>query len=135
MRQNGKVPEKDLRTQNIEVSPPGGKQRVISLLSLVRKAGKLVAGADMVKDAARSGQVTAVFAASDLSPKSKKEIEYVCRPLSVPVYPLGVAMDEMAAQIGRRSGILAVTDKGLERKLESLLEQASAAGGTAKALS
>ena len=81
-----------------------------------------------------------MFTAADLSPRSQRNMEYVCRPLSVPVIPLGIAMDEMAAQIGRRSGILAVADTGFERKLCSLLEQAerlSAAqtGETAESLS
>ena len=127
--------------QNIEgLTAAALKQRIISTLSLARKAGRLTAGADAVSEAVRSGQAGAVFIAADLSPRSQKNIRYVCQPLSVPVIPLKIAMDEMAAQIGRRSGILAVADDGFERKLRSLLEQAerlSAAesGETAESLS
>lgn len=101
--------------------------KIVSMLSLARKAGKLTAGADPVKEAVLNGQVSAVFTASDLSPKSLKEIEFSCRNLPVPVLPLGVSMDEMSVQIGRRSGILAVTDKGMEAKIQSLLSDAAQA--------
>ncbi len=103
------------------------RNKVISMLSLARKAGKLNAGADSVKEAVLNGQVSAVFTASDLSSKSLKEIEFACRNFSVPVLSLGVSMDEMSAQIGRRSGILAVTDKGMESKICSLLSDAAQA--------
>ena len=99
--------------------------KIVSMLSLARKAGKLTA--DPVKEAVLDGQVSAVFTASDLSPKSLKEIEFSCRNFSVPVLPLGVSMDEMSVQIGRRSGILAVTDKGMEAKIQSLLSDAAQA--------
>ena len=89
--------------------------KIVSMLSLARK------------EAVLDGQVSAVFTASDLSPKSLKEIEFSCRNFSVPVLPLGVSMDEMSVQIGRRSGILAVTDKGMEAKIQSLLSDAAQA--------
>lgn len=105
------------------------RKKAVSMLSLSRKAGKLTAGTDMVKEAVQTGQTSAVFTASDLSPKSIKEIKYFCGPKSVPVISLGVTMDEMAPQIGRRSGILAVTDRGFETKIRSLLSEAEEADG------
>ena len=103
------------------------RKKIISMLSLARKAGKLTAGADPVKEAVSAGQVSAVFTASDLSERSLRNIEFTCRNSSVPTLPLGVAMDEMSAQIGRRSGILAVADKGMEEKIKSLLSDAAQA--------
>lgn len=140
--EHAEAPAKSRRKQqNIDgLTAAALKQRIISTLSLARKAGRLTAGADAVREAVCAGRVKAVFTAADLSPRSQRNMEYVCRPLSVPVIPLGIAMDEMAAQLGRRSGILAVADTGFERKLCSLLEQAerlSAAqtGETAESLS
>ena len=53
------------------------KTRVISMFSLARKAGKLVAGMDMVKDAVAARRIRMVFVASDLAPRSLKEIRFV----------------------------------------------------------
>ena len=94
--------------------------RLLSLLGLARKAGKLVAGMDMVKDAVAARRIRMVFVASDLAPRSLKEIRFVCRPTDenpqgVQVIPMNIAMDDMAVQIGRRSGILAVADTGFEK--------------------
>ena len=36
---------------------------------------------------------------------------------------MNIAMDDMAVQIGRRSGILAVADTGFEKKLAALIEE------------
>ncbi len=121
------------KTQYAQKLPADSREvllrKVASMLSLARKAGKLTAGADMVKDAVQTGQVQAVFTAADLSSKSLKEVEYACGQSSVPVFPLGIAMDEIAPQIGRRSGILAVSDPGFEAKIRSLLEEIKTAPG------
>ena len=104
------------------------KTRAVNMFSLARKAGKLVAGMDMVKDAVAGKKVRVVFVTNDLAPRSLKEIRFVCRPSEenpkgVQVIPMNIAMDEMAVQIGRRSGILAVTDTGFEKKLAALIEE------------
>ena len=104
------------------------KARLISIFSLARKAGKLVGGAYMVKEAVLTGRVGVVFTCRDLAPRSRKEMRFVCSPgqgtpegaQGAQVIEIDVAMDELAVQIGRRSGILAVTDQGLEKNLTAL---------------
>ena len=44
----------------------------IGLVTMCRKAGKLVMGMDMVKDACNTGKACAVFAATDFSPVSQE---------------------------------------------------------------
>lgn len=114
--------------QGENTAPISAKTRVISMFSLARKAGKLVAGMDMVKDTVAARRIRMVFVTSDLAPRSLKEIRFVCRPTDenpqgVQVIPMNIAMDDMAVQIGRRSGILAVADTGFEKKLAALIEE------------
>ena len=87
------------------------------LLTMCKKAGRLVSGMDMAKDACRNGTAFAVFAASDLSEKSLKEIKFHCDQGGVPLYPAGMTMDEIGTVLGKRSGIIAVTDKGFAKGL------------------
>ena len=85
------------------------------LLGICRKAGKLKLGMDMAKSACASGEAKAVLAASDISAKSMKEISYSCGRYGVKLYALGMTMDSTADAVGKRTGILAVTDAGFAK--------------------
>lgn len=101
------------------------KSSKAGILSMCRKAGKLVMGMDIVKDACRSGKAAAVFAAEDLSEKSLKEVKFVCGSCQVPLYALAEDMDSIAQGTGKRSGIIAVTDSGFAKAIKKGLEEIS----------
>lgn len=85
---------------------------ILGLLTICRRAGKLILGMDEVKSACRSGKVNGVIAASDLSAKSFKEIAFVCSEEEVPLYSCDMTMDDIGAALGKVYGILAVADSG-----------------------
>lgn len=85
---------------------------ISGLITICRKAGKLVMGMDETKNACRSGRALGVIAASDLSAKSLKEISFVCASEGVPLYKADMTMDEIGMSLGKTFGILAVTDSG-----------------------
>ncbi|MBR1738836.1 MAG: ribosomal L7Ae/L30e/S12e/Gadd45 family protein [Ruminococcus sp.] len=93
------------------------------IISICRKAGRMVMGMDMVKDACYSGKAAAVFIAEDFSDKSKKEARYVCGRYGVKLYELGMTMDEIGGCAGKRSGIIAVTDQGFAKSMAKGLEE------------
>lgn len=95
----------------------------LGLISICRKAGKLVMGMDMVKDACNTGTAKAVFAASDFSPKSLKEVKFACARNGVKLYSLGLTMDEIGAGLGKRTGALAMTDGGFAKSCAKGLEE------------
>lgn len=92
------------------------------ILSMCRKAGKLVMGMDMVKEACNVREAKAVFAASDLSPKSLKEVKYFCNKNNVKLFALDMTMDEVGFGLGKRVGIIAVTDGGFAKSCQKDLE-------------
>ncbi len=92
----------------------------LSTLSLSRRAGKLVLGFDKAKEAILKGQAPCVFVTQDLSLKTKKEIEFLCGSRGVPVVTLAVEMDQVKAQVGKRSGVLLILDEGLSHNLQKL---------------
>lgn len=94
--------------------------RLLSIISLSKKAGKLLAGNDRVKEAVLRGQAHVVLTASDLSEKSRRGIEALCKAEKVPSLAVPVTMEELAWEIGKRTGILAVTEPGLAGKLQSM---------------
>ena len=81
------------------------------ILTMCRKAGKLVMGMDMVKQACNEGSARAVFTASDISEKSLKEARFVC------------AMDGIWYGLGKKLGIMAMTDAGFAKSCAKGLEQ------------
>lgn len=87
--------------------------RLLSLLGICRKAGKLIHGFDAVSEAVRGHTAVLVLTACDLSAKSKKEIEFISAKESVEVISAPVTMSEIEWKTGKRAGILAVADKGL----------------------
>lgn len=92
------------------------------LLTMCMKSGRMVLGMDMMKDACKNGTAFAVFTACDLSEKSLKEVRFHCGQSRVKLYPLGLTMDELGTALGKRSGIIAVTDKGFAQSLAKGLE-------------
>ena len=67
--------------------------RLLSLLSLTRRAGKLGLGFDPVKEAVQRREAALVLLAADLSPKTKKEVQWFCRTAGCPVRELPATMD------------------------------------------
>ena len=93
------------------------------ILSMSRKAGKLVMGMDMVKDACSVGNAKAVFTAADISEKSLKEVRYTCAKYDVKLYALGMTMDEVALGLGKRVGVVAMIDAGFAKSCAKGLEE------------
>ena len=98
---------------------------IMGLITMCRRAGKLSLGLDMAKEACKNGSAFGCAAATDLSPKSLKELKYVCYKNDVPLYSLGITMDEVWQELGKRAGIMAVNDKGFWKALIKSLEPIS----------
>ncbi|MDD2955133.1 MAG: ribosomal L7Ae/L30e/S12e/Gadd45 family protein [Oscillospiraceae bacterium] len=87
--------------------------KLLSLLSLTKRAGKLGLGFDPVKESVQKREAVLVLLAADLSPKTKKEVRWFCEASGCPAREIPVKMDEIWYAVGKRSGVLAVTDEGL----------------------
>lgn len=95
----------------------------MGLITMCRKAGKLQMGMDMVKDSCRSGNAKGVFVATDFSKKSLKEIKFVCFNENVPIYNLNLTMDEIWLELGKKVGVIAISDSGFFKSCIKGLEQ------------
>lgn len=103
---------------------------IMGLLTIARKASKLALGMDMTKDACKAGAAKCVLVANDLSKKSLKEIRFFCSLDSVPLYSLGMTIEQTGEQLGKKVGIIAVLDSGFYKKARTLLNEISADGIT-----
>ena len=78
---------------------------------------------DMVKDACNTGKACAVFAATDFSPKSLKEIKFNCYKNGIKLYSLGMTMDDIHFGLGKRTGIIAICEGGFAKACAKGLEE------------
>lgn len=90
----------------------------LSTLGLAMRAGKLTFGFDTVKAAVQSGQVFLLMTAADLSPKTVKETRFLAEHHQIPWLPLPLAMEDLAAAIGKKTGVIAITEEGLAARLK-----------------
>ena len=94
--------------------------RFLSTLGLCMRAGRLNFGFDTVKAAVQEGNVRLMMTACDLSPKTAKEAAFVADKYAVTLLPLPVTMDELRLAMGKKTGVIAVTDEGFAKRLEEL---------------
>ena len=95
------------------------KDRLLSLLGICKKAGKLTQGFDAVSESAGKGEASLILTAKDLSPKSGKEVEFTAAKTNTEVVRIPVTIDEIWRQTGKRAGVLAVLDKGLAQSVKN----------------
>lgn len=104
---------------------------ILSLLGMARRAGKLSLGFEAVSQAVQRGKAKAVFLASDLSPRTERELQRICAPKNIPVKRLPFSIQAITAAVGTSSGTAAVLDNGFASRAMELLGIQSDKGGNA----
>lgn len=103
------------------------QKKFAGLLGIAKKAGRVVAGTNLVTDAVRAGSSSkcprAVFLASDVSDNTRKRITNCCTYYEVPLYPIPLTIAEIGDAIGKSGNVSAVgiTDEGLCDALVKLI--------------
>lgn len=97
--------------------------RLLSLLGLCRRAGRLVIGADPVKEAIDTHKALLVICASDISQNTEKKIRVVVEAEgNVEYHIINRTKDELSFSLGKTCAVLAVIDKGFADKLSELIK-------------
>lgn len=95
-------------------------RRLLSFLGLARRAGKLCLGRDAAEESIRAAKAEALLLASDISERSARQIRRDAAEHGVPVLCLAAGMSQIEAAVGKRAGILTVTDAGFAGRLMAL---------------
>lgn len=94
----------------------GKVNKLLSLMTICRKAGQLSMGFDPMKEALAEGKASAVIIASDISPKTEKEVRYFADRKKIPVEKVQCTIDEIHFCIGKKAGILTICGEGFAKK-------------------
>ncbi|MEG0804163.1 MAG: ribosomal L7Ae/L30e/S12e/Gadd45 family protein [Pygmaiobacter sp.] len=89
--------------------------KLLSAISLARKAGKLVMGFDAVKESLVKGHATLIFCAGDLSANTRKRVDRFCEDWDTQAKTLPLTQDELVEVCPKRTGVFAVIDKGFAK--------------------
>ena len=100
------------------------QNKVLSLLGLAARAGRVVSGEFMTEKAGKSGKAKLVIVGDDASGNTKKDFRNMCTYYHVPFYTFSTK-EELGRAMGKEMrASLAVTDDGFARNLIGHLETA-----------
>jgi len=100
------------------------KDRILSMLGLAAKAGKVVSGEFSTEKAVKSGQAFLVVVSQEASENTKKMFCNMCSFYHVPIY-MYANKEALGNAIGKQfRASLAVLDQGFAKSLEEKLKLA-----------
>ncbi len=98
------------------------QNRVLSMLSIAAKAGRIASGGFLTEKAIQEGNAYLVLIAEDASQNTQKKFMDKCRYYHIPYH---VIFDSslLGKQIGKQERtVLAVTDQGLARQISDRVD-------------
>lgn len=99
-------------------------KKLIDLLTVCRKAGRMVMGFDAAKEAVLDGKASSVLLAEDISPKTEKEIRFFADKGNIPAAKTGYTQNDFYIGIGKKVGVIAVCDDGFSKKALAIISDA-----------
>ncbi|MDD6483180.1 MAG: ribosomal L7Ae/L30e/S12e/Gadd45 family protein [Clostridiales bacterium] len=99
------------------------KDKFLAMTGMAKRAGKLISGEALCKDALRKGRAKLVILAEDASPNTKKSITNSCNYYKVECIVYGT-VDSLGHCTGAGSrAVAAVTDENFSRSLKTIFEK------------
>lgn len=96
--------------------------KILSMLGLARRAGKLSGGYDASVEKIRNAEALLLIAAADISEKTYKNLEFEAKKQGIPCVRIDDSMAELSKACAIRTGIVAVLDSGFSKAIRSLIE-------------
>lgn len=95
--------------------------KLINLLGLAQRAGRLITGEEQVLQAIRKNKVQIVFLANDAGPNLQKKITDKSNYYKIEVSTVFTTL-ELSTAVGRPRKVIAVADTGFSKKMRTLME-------------
>lgn len=95
--------------------------RLLSLLGLCRRAGKLVIGADPSVESILAHKSKIIIAASDFSKNSAKAVLETAHKNNVRVFNINRTKDEISFAVGKLCGVISIEDEGFAKKFAEII--------------
>lgn len=108
---------------NIDNKSVYQSRKVLGMLGISAKAGKIVCGNDATIEDIERHRVKLVIVAENASDRTKKNIRYICDNNDVPILEFG-SIDEISKTIGKNNkAIIGIKSKSLSVEIEKLIKE------------
>ena len=94
--------------------------RLLSLLGLCRKAGKITIGCDPVIESVKKGESRLVIFAENASDNTRNAVLNAVAPSGVRVINLDYNKEDISVSLGKLCAVASINDDGFAKKLLSL---------------
>lgn len=95
--------------------------RLLSLLGLCRRAGRLTLGFDPVIDSINLKKAKLVIVASDCSHHTAKDVLVTSHKAGVKAYNVPYTKEEISLAVGKYTAVMSIADEGFAKKAETLI--------------
>ncbi len=101
------------------------KKKLLSMLGMARKAGKLIIGAEQVTVGVRRNSPFVVLITADASENTTKKVKNCCTYYEIDCKKIDVNADELAHAIGKSGSVtsVGVTDKNFTGAIVKYIEE------------
>lgn len=96
--------------------------KILSLLGICRRAGRLVIGADPSIESIYKHKAKLIIFARDFSPNSGKPVIEAAKKCNVKTLTINKNKEELSLAVGKLCGVLSVEDNGFASKLNRLIK-------------
>lgn len=97
------------------------KNRVLGLIGLSAKAGKIECGADAVEECIKRGKAKLVIVSEDAADRTKENFEFLSKQQRVN-FVIYANKDELSKTIGKNNkAVLAIKDKNLSNEIYKII--------------
>ena len=99
------------------------KKKVLGMLGISAKAGKIVCGNDSTIEDIEKHRVKLTIVAENASERTKKNIKCICDKNNIPILEFG-NIDEISKTIGKNNkAIIGIKSKSLSEEIEKLIKE------------
>ncbi len=96
--------------------------RLLSLLGLARRCGRIAAGYDVAAGAVAEGISSLILVSGDIAQRTEKNISRVAEQYQVTVIKIGETMAEIGRAIGAApTGVISINEAGFAKKARQIV--------------
>lgn len=93
------------------------KDKILGLLGLSARAGKVIFGTDACIEYVNKNKVKLLLIAEDASDRTKLKFNEIAKTKQIPIYELG-SIDEISKSIGKKNkAIIGITDVNFSKEI------------------
>jgi len=106
------------------------EQKILSLLGMARRAGRLSVGHDAAEEAIVKNKARLCLCCADASARLQREMKHNCSfaHKSIPYLTMTFSMAALSKAIGTKAAVVTVDDEGFAQRLGSLFAEIQTTG-------